>query len=62
MADITKCEGGVCPYKEKCLRYTARDGSFQSCFAEVPIKDGKCDWFWGELQDIILKDLMEIVK
>ena len=62
MADITKCEGGSCPYKEKCLRYTARDGSFQSYFTEIPIKDGKCDWFWGELQDIILKDLMEIVK
>ena len=29
MADITKCEGGVCPYKEKCLRYTAREFQFQ---------------------------------
>ena len=38
MADITKCEGGVCPYKEKCLRYTARDSPFQSYFTEIPIR------------------------
>jgi hypothetical protein len=53
MADITKCEGqkGLinCPYKENCYRFTAKaDELYQSYFMELPLKDGKCDHYWGK--------------
>lgn len=49
MADIAKCDGKECPYKENCYRYTAEaDKLLQSWFIESPIKDNKCDMYWGE--------------
>ena len=53
MTDIAKCEGQKgaihCPYKENCYRFTAKaDELYQSYFMELPLKDGKCDYYWGE--------------
>jgi hypothetical protein len=51
--DITKCLGQIgaidCPYKEKCYRFTAKgDELYQSYFMELPLKDDKCDHYWGD--------------
>jgi len=53
MADITKCFGEKeeinCPYKENCYRFTAKSDKYgQSYFMELPLKDGKCDHYWGK--------------
>lgn len=46
--DGTKCQGGDCPIKEACYRYTAPVSDFrQSWFCEYPFKDGECDMFWN---------------
>lgn len=48
MPDITMCQGGDCPIKETCYRYTAPVSDFrQSWFCEYPFKDGECDMFWN---------------
>lgn len=36
MSDITKCTGIDCPLREKCYRYTAPEGNWQSYFSEIP--------------------------
>jgi hypothetical protein len=38
------------------------DPYMQSYFTEVPYKDGKCDYFWGEQADSIWEQLTEILK
>lgn len=48
MSDICKCSGLNCPHKENCYRFTAKEGMLQSFFLEPPIKDGKCDYYWGK--------------
>ena len=45
--DITKCHGVGCPIRENCFRYTAKADEYQSYFVDSPIKDGKCDMYWG---------------
>jgi hypothetical protein len=61
--DITLCVGTNCPYKEKCYRYTAKASEYrQSWFMKAPIKDGKCDMFWGENAEAIWNQLKDIVK
>lgn len=63
MTDITKCEGTNCPVKESCYRYTAKADIFrQSYFTEPPIKDGKCEMYWGENSQRIWDYLKDIVK
>ena len=63
MPDITMCEGTDCPHKEKCYRFTAEPSKFrQSYFAEPPIKDGKCDHYWGEQAEAIWNQLKDIVN
>lgn len=52
MTDITKCWGEKeeinCPYKESCYRYTAKADKYgQSYFMELPLKNNKCDHYWG---------------
>jgi hypothetical protein len=59
--DIAKCLGTNCPYKETCYRYTSKPSDWQY-FTEPPIKDGKCDMYWGDLAESILGQLKEIVK
>jgi hypothetical protein len=46
MTDITKCTGEVCALKQTCYRFTAPMGTYQSMFVEVPIRNGKCDYYW----------------
>jgi hypothetical protein len=63
MSDIAMCKGTGCPVKEQCYRFTAKPNEFrQSYFVEVPFKDGKCEMFWGGVQDNILEDLIKIVN
>jgi hypothetical protein len=62
MADITKCNGQGCPVKEKCYRYTAKESMYQSYFSEPPIKDNKCDMYWGENSEYIFNQLKEIIN
>jgi hypothetical protein len=60
--DISMCPGTNCPHKEKCYRFTAKPGDYQSYFTEAPIKDGKCDMYWGANAESIWNQLQEIVK
>ena len=62
MSDITKCNGRNCPVKQKCKRYTAKESFLQSYFSESPIKDGKCDMFWGENAESIFNQLKGILN
>jgi hypothetical protein len=34
----------------------------QSYFSVAPIKDGKCDMYWGEKAEAIFTELKDIVK
>lgn len=66
MSDITMCYGFECPVKEKCKRFTSKpDKEWQAYFLSPPytITDNvfKCDMFWGDTQDAIMKQLMGIV-
>ena len=64
MAAITKCagqEGGIiCPYREKCYRFTAKADEYQSYFKGIPLKDNKCDLYWGDNNENIWNQLKEI--
>jgi hypothetical protein len=60
--DITLCVGTDCPYKETCYRYTSKPSDWQSYFSEPPIKDGKCDMYWGDNAEAIFNQLKDIVK
>lgn len=67
MADITKCSGEGCPVKEQCYRFTAKANEhWQSVFVDVPgywyEEKWKCDMYWGETQDLIYKQLTDIVN
>ena len=62
MADIDMCPGTNCPYKETCYRYTAKPDEYQWRFSNAPIKDGKCDMYWGENSENIWNQLKDIVK
>ncbi len=62
MPDITMCPGTNCPYKETCYRYTAKPSDYQSSFMEAPIKEGKCDVYWGDNAEAIFNQLKDIVK
>ena len=48
MPDIAMCSGGDCKAKHLCYRYTATPDYYQSYFANPPIRDNKCEFFWGE--------------
>jgi hypothetical protein len=53
MADICMCPGEIeelnCPYKENCYRFTAKADKYgQSYFMELPLKNNKCDHYWGK--------------
>jgi hypothetical protein len=62
MPDITMCPGTNCTYKETCYRYTAKPSDYQSWFMEAPIKEGKCDVYWGDNAEAIFNQLKDIVK
>jgi hypothetical protein len=48
MPDICKCSGEGCPVKEKCYRYTSKPSYYQSYFTKAPIKNNKCEYYWGD--------------
>ena len=63
MPDITMCLGTKCPYKESCYRFTAKPSEYmQSYFMKPPIKDGKCEMYWGDNAQSVWSQLKEIVK
>ena len=63
MADITMCKGTNCPQKETCYRFTAKRNEYrQAYFSEPPIKEGKCEMYWGENAEAIFNQLKEILK
>ena len=62
MPDITMCPGTNCPQKEKCYRFTAKPCDYQSYFTNAPIKDGKCEYYWGENAESVWNQLKEIVQ
>lgn len=63
MADITMCTGENCPVKDKCYRFTAVKCEYmQAYFLNPPIKDGKCEHFYGENAENIFNNLKDIVN
>lgn len=58
----TMCIGTNCPQKDRCYRFTNKPSKNQWYFSEPPIKDGKCDMYWGEQAESIWNQLKEIVK
>ena len=48
MPDIAMCKGIDCPFKLQCYRFTAKPSDYQTYFADPPIKNEKCDYYWGE--------------
>jgi hypothetical protein len=62
MADIAKCSGEGCPLKDMCYRFTAPANEYrQSYFSTPPIKDNKCEMFWGESSEYLMQYLQDIV-
>lgn len=63
MPDITLCKGTDCPQKEKCYRYTAKPNEYrQAYFINPPIKDGKCEMYWGDNAELVYNQLKQILK
>jgi hypothetical protein len=63
MPDITMCVGTDCPQKETCYRYTAKPSEYrQSYFSVPPIKDGKCEYYWGDKAEAVFNQLKDIVE
>ena len=62
MPDITMCLGTDCPHKETCYRFTAKPCDYQSYFMKPPIKEGKCEYYWGKNAQSVWDQLKEITK
>lgn len=46
MPDISMCNGGECPWKDKCYRFMAYPNPYhQAYFTDPPWKDNTCDYF-----------------
>ena len=60
--DITMCPGTNCPHRISCHRYTAEPSEYQSYFTEAPVKDEKCDMYWGANAESVWKQLNEIIE
>lgn len=55
------CSGKDCPVKEKCYRFTAPKSTYmQSFFTIPPIKDGKCEMYWGKDAESVFNQLKDI--
>jgi len=56
--DITKCSGKNCNLKDTCYRYKSESKD------EIipPIKDGKCDMYWGDGANNLLNNIKEILN
>ena len=61
MPDISMCEGGMCPIKETCYRFTADPSDYQSYLGNPPFKEvdednnSKCEYYW-EREKLTTKD------
>jgi hypothetical protein len=62
MTDITKCTGEDCPLKETCYRFIAPSEMYQSFFMTPHVKNGKCEYYWGEASQSTYDQLKEIFK
>jgi len=63
MADITMCNGGNCPLRNDCHRYTANKSEYsQSYFVDPPYIDDECDMFWSIKNSTVMKALNDIFK
>ena len=62
MPDITMCVGTNCPVKQKCHRFNAKPSYHQMYFIDPPLKDGKCDYYWGDNTQSIWEQLLDITK
>jgi hypothetical protein len=49
MIDISKCSGLGCPMKKRCYRFMAKSDTYQSFFTKPPIKKGKCEYYWKDI-------------
>jgi hypothetical protein len=47
MSNIKMCSGLGCDLKHECYRHMAKGSHLKPFFSEPPIKNGKCDYFWG---------------
>ena len=48
--------------KERCHRFTdPTNPLYQSFFSSPPIKNGKCQMYWGNTQQAIMDALKDIV-
>ena len=56
------CSGVGCDLKLECYRHTANQSGWQSWFTEVPLKDGKCEMFWGNKAEEAYTDLKDIFR
>ena len=61
MIDITKCPGGNCPLKPKCLRYTGDMGEHQMIFTKPPYriyrKTFKCVLLYADNRESLISEL-----
>lgn len=55
MADITKCMGDNCPFKETCYRFKAVSNEYQQAYFIVPpykrdpeTDKVECEHYWNE--------------
>jgi hypothetical protein len=51
MADISKCNNKDCKLKNKCWRFLAPSGIYQSYADFKPDGKGNCDYFWEYKKD-----------
>lgn len=59
MTDICKCKGKdgaiICPYKDKCFRYTAEANElYQTYFVGIPLIDNNCNYYLSNNAESIL--------
>jgi len=69
---ITKCEGGLCPFKTDCYRYERKADKIKDrrgnseYFTKPPFKiiHGKpdCEMYWGDKAEYLFRCLQEVVK
>lgn len=49
------CEGGSCPKRESCYRYTARPSEYRQAYFTDPPYDPitqKCEYYWPVVQKL----------
>lgn len=67
MPDISKCPGDMCPLKDHCYRFTAKDSPYaQTYLTEAPYKlenyTFTCDYIWNENRVELIKTLNSLLR